>query len=145
MTKAYCTSCFTGKVSQLPMDLQKPWNLSPWTICNIRYVQYKWLDKWHTINREIFIWNHLCVKYSYQLIFMGLWYPQKYFNMNIYILQQTFITVVLLILPMSLFSYHYLYYIVICRSLPLYCSNYAVVHSSILWVLCEVTSLLKRA
>ena len=29
--------------------------------------------------------NNLCVKYSYQLIFMGLWYPRKYFNTNIFL------------------------------------------------------------
>ena len=52
--------------------------------------------------------NHSCVKYSFRFIFVGLWYTRKYFNMPVHehISTQTFITIVLLLLCISISLYY---------------------------------------
>ena len=39
MAKAYCTDYFTGKVSQLPIDLQNRGTFPPRTIWNMWYLR----------------------------------------------------------------------------------------------------------
>ena len=38
IAKAYCTGYLAGKVSRLPIDMQKPQKFSPIKTCNIRYI-----------------------------------------------------------------------------------------------------------
>ena len=58
------------------------------TICSVRPEAFEGIHILSSSNN--YCGNYSCGKYSSQFIFVSLWYPRKYFNMNQLISTRTF-------------------------------------------------------